>query len=56
LGCKYNLNPNKPALRIAKRTGVIIGGTLLMPFAIGGIVIGFTVILASFLIYKKCKK
>jgi len=56
LGCKYNLHPNKPVLRVAKRSGVIVGGTLLMPLALTGLVLGATLVLPSVVIYNKCKK
>ena len=56
LGCKYNLHPHRPVLRIAIRSGVIIGGTLAMPLALTGVLIGATLVLPSVLIYKKCKR
>lgn len=56
LGCKYNLHPRRPSLRIAIRTGVVVGGTLVAPIALSGLIIGVTLVLPSVIIYQKCKK
>lgn len=55
-GCKYNLHPNKPVLRVAKRGGIFLGTIVLSPIALSGFVVLATVWLPAILIYRRCCK
>ena len=46
LGCKYNLAPNKPFVRVAVRSGVLMGAVIATPIALSLVAVAGAAFLA----------